>query len=236
MTASSTSTLPKLEAKSRVAAGKSEARRLRRSGLVPAVAYGKGFPSTAIAVPPKEVAAILRSELGKNTVLELALDGKKLLAMIRDFALHPVQRSLEHVDFVEVKLDRPVDVAVPLIATGKAAGVAKGGVLRIVYRLGPGAVPSGPHPHEDRDRRHPPRARRAHHHAGPEAPRGGDGAPAGRADARRRRGSGEGESKRRRSRGQPRLRSRAQRLRQRRGAAAPAADAKKDDKKDEKKK
>ena len=57
--------------------------------------------------------------------------------MIRDFALHPVQRSLEHVDFVEVKLDRPVDVAVPLIATGKAAGVAKGGVLRIVYRLVP---------------------------------------------------------------------------------------------------
>jgi large subunit ribosomal protein L25 len=134
MTASS---MPTLQAKSRVAGGKSEARRLRRSGLVPAVAYGKGFPSTPIAVPPKEVAAILKSEHGKNTVLELALDGKKLLAMIRDFALHPVQRSLEHVDFVEVKLDRPVDVEVPLHATGKAAGVAKGGVLRIVYRLVP---------------------------------------------------------------------------------------------------
>ena len=138
MTASSTaSSMPSLEAKSRVAGGKTEARRLRRSGLVPAVAYGRDFPSTPIAVPPKEVAAILRSELGKNTVLELALDGKKLLAMIRDFALHPVQRSLEHVDFVEVKLDRPVDVSVPLVATGKAAGVAKGGVLRIVYRLVP---------------------------------------------------------------------------------------------------
>jgi large subunit ribosomal protein L25 len=134
MTASS---MPTLQAKSRVAAGKSEARRLRRSGLVPAVAYGKGFPSTPIAVPPKEVAAILKSEHGKNTVLELALDGKKLLAMIRDFALHPVQRSIEHVDFVEVKLDRPVDVEVPLHAVGKAAGVAKGGVLRIVYRLVP---------------------------------------------------------------------------------------------------
>ncbi len=134
MTAAS---MPTLEAKSRVAGGKSEARRVRREGLVPAVAYGKGFPSTPIAVPPKEVAAILRSELGKNTVLELALDGKKLLAMIRDFALHPVQRSLEHVDFVEVKLDRPVDIEVPLLAIGKAAGVAKGGVLRIVYRLVP---------------------------------------------------------------------------------------------------
>ncbi len=57
--------------------------------------------------------------------------------MIRDFALHPVERSLEHVDFVEVKLDRPVDVEVPLVAIGKAVGVAKGGVLRIVYRLVP---------------------------------------------------------------------------------------------------
>jgi large subunit ribosomal protein L25 len=134
MTAAS---MPTLEAKSRTAAGKSEARRVRKEGLVPAVAYGKGFPSTPIAVPPKEVAAILRSELGKNTVLELSFDGKKLLAMIRDFALHPVERSLEHVDFVEVKLDRPVDIEVPLLSTGKAAGVAKGGVLRIVYRLVP---------------------------------------------------------------------------------------------------
>jgi large subunit ribosomal protein L25 len=134
MTAAS---MPTLEAKSRTAGGKSEARRVRKEGLVPAVAYGKGFPSTPIAVPPKAVAAILKSELGKNTVLELSLDGKKLLAMIRDFTVHPVQRSLEHVDFVEVKLDRPVEIDVPLVATGKAAGVAKGGVLRIVYRLVP---------------------------------------------------------------------------------------------------
>jgi large subunit ribosomal protein L25 len=134
MTATS---MPTLQAKSRAAAGKSEARRLRRSGLVPAIAYGKGLPSTPIAVQPKEVAGILKSELGKNTVIELALDGRTLLAMIRDFTLHPVQRSLEHVDFVEVKLDRPVDVSVPLVTIGKAVGVAKGGVLRIVHRLLP---------------------------------------------------------------------------------------------------
>jgi large subunit ribosomal protein L25 len=129
--------MPVLQAQSRVSAGKGGAKRLRLSGLVPAVAYGKGLPSTPIAVPPKEVAVILRSELGKNTVIELTFDGKKLLAMIRDFTLHPVQRRLEHIDFVEVKLDRPVDVSVPLFTTGKAVGVAKGGVLRIVHRLLP---------------------------------------------------------------------------------------------------
>jgi large subunit ribosomal protein L25 len=126
-----------LQAQGRDVAGKSAVRRLRHSGLVPAIAYGKGLPSTPIAVQPKEVASILRSELGRNTVIELKLGERSLLAMIRDFALHPVSRSLEHVDFVEVKLDRPVDVEVPLIPIGKPVGVAKGGVLRVVHRLIP---------------------------------------------------------------------------------------------------
>ena len=130
-------TMQTLAAKPRQADGKGAARRLRQEGLVPAVAYGKGLPATSIAVGPKDVAAILRSELGKNTLIELDLDGKKLLAMIKDFTLHPLARSLEHVDFVEVKLDQAVDVEVPLVTTGKAVGVAKGGVLRIVHRMLP---------------------------------------------------------------------------------------------------
>jgi large subunit ribosomal protein L25 len=129
--------MPTLKAESRAPAGKSEARRLRRTGVVPAIAYGKGLPSTPIVVAPKEVATILRSDRGKNTVLQLELEGKKFLAMIRDFALHPVKRELEHVDFIEVKLDKPVDVEVPLFAIGKAAGVVKGGVLRVVHRMVP---------------------------------------------------------------------------------------------------
>ncbi|HXX70521.1 MAG TPA: 50S ribosomal protein L25 [Polyangiaceae bacterium] len=128
---------PALQAHSRSVSGKGDLRRLRRTGLVPAIAYGNGLPSMPIAVAPKEVAAILRGELGKNTVIELRLDGKNLLAMVRDYTVHPVHRSLEHVDFVEVKLDRPINVDVPLIPTGKAVGVTKGGVLRVVHRTVP---------------------------------------------------------------------------------------------------
>jgi large subunit ribosomal protein L25 len=133
----STTQMPTLKSEPRKAGGKAEARRLRRAGMVPAVAYGKGLPSTPIAVPPKEVATILKSELGQNTVVELEVEGKKILAMVREFTLHPVARSLEHVDFIEVKLDKPVDVNVPLLTTGKAVGVTGGGVLRIVYRTVP---------------------------------------------------------------------------------------------------
>jgi large subunit ribosomal protein L25 len=131
-----TSNMPKLQVSPRTATGKSDVRRLRRTGLVPAIAYGRGMPSTPISVTPKEVAVILKSELGQNTVIELQLQ-PPVLAMIRDFTLHPVKRHLEHVDFVEVKLDRPVNVEVPLIAIGKAVGVVAGGVLRVVHRTIP---------------------------------------------------------------------------------------------------
>jgi large subunit ribosomal protein L25 len=126
-----------VKAEARVAGGKGAARRVRRSGFVPAIAYGKGLPSTPLAVAPKEVAAILRSEHGKNSVFNLAMPDKNLVVMVREFVLDPIARTLEHVDFIEVKLDQPVDVEIPLMTKGKSIGVTNGGVLRIVYRMLP---------------------------------------------------------------------------------------------------
>jgi len=131
--------MPALKANPRNDVGKGAARRLRATGQIPAIAYGKGLPSTPVSVSPKEVLGILKSERGKNSVIELELDAgkKKILAMIRDYSYHPLNRDLEHVDFVEVKLDQPVDVDIPLVTTGKAVGVTLGGVLRQVYRTIP---------------------------------------------------------------------------------------------------
>jgi large subunit ribosomal protein L25 len=63
--------------------------------------------------------------------------GTKLLVMIRDYSYHPVLRALEHVDFIQVKLDQPVDVDVPLVPLGKPVGVTTGGIIRQVYRTIP---------------------------------------------------------------------------------------------------
>jgi large subunit ribosomal protein L25 len=118
--------------------GKSAVRRLRGTGKIPAVAYGKSLAATMLAVTPKDIVTILKSERGQNTVLQMKVTGgTDMLVMIKDYTFHPVSRSLEHVDFVEVKLDRAVDVEVPLVALGKAVGVAKGGILRQVYRTVP---------------------------------------------------------------------------------------------------
>ena len=129
--------MPTVTAQNRTVAGKSEARRVRAQGFIPAVAYGKSLAATSIAVPPRDILAILRSEKGQNTVIKMGIDQKDLLVMIKDFTYHPVKRTLLHVDFVEVKMDQAVDTEIPLVVHGKAAGVVLGGVLHQVYRTLP---------------------------------------------------------------------------------------------------
>lgn len=131
-----------LDATLRPLSGKGPAARLRREGRIPAVAYGKDFASTPIAVSPKALHSVLESELGKNSVVELVYaDAKgaaqKVTAMVRDYAFHPISRELLHADFVAIKLDQPVDVDVPFVCKGKAAGVVLGGIMRQVYRALP---------------------------------------------------------------------------------------------------
>jgi large subunit ribosomal protein L25 len=125
----------KLTADSRTDTGKGAVRRLRNTGKIPAVSYGKGIGTEQITVSPKEVVAILGTERGRNTVIELEIPGgRKRTVLLADFQYHPVTRALLHADFLEVQENQQVDVDVPLEITGKPKGVVAGGVLRQVYR------------------------------------------------------------------------------------------------------
>jgi large subunit ribosomal protein L25 len=115
--------------------GKSAASRLRNTGKIPAVAYGKQLPAQAIAVSPDALKAVFSSAYGNNNVIELNVEGKdKLTVLLRDYQYHPVSRQLLHADFVQIHLDQPVDVEVPLELVGKPQGVIQGGILRQVFR------------------------------------------------------------------------------------------------------
>jgi large subunit ribosomal protein L25 len=126
----------KLEATVRSQSGKAKARRVRREGNIPAVAYGKGLGAIPIAISPQGLDEIMKSIHGQNTVVEIGVDGgkQKITALLREYTVHPITRSILHVDFLQIRLDQPVDVDVPFITTGKAAGVVEGGIMRQVYR------------------------------------------------------------------------------------------------------
>jgi large subunit ribosomal protein L25 len=125
----------KLTASQRQGNGKGGARKIRSSGKIPAIAYGRGQAARSLSVLPAELEQVLKSERGRNTVVELAVEGAdKLTVLLREFQHHPLTRELLHADFVQIALDQPVTVDVPLEVTGKAAGVVLGGTLRQVYR------------------------------------------------------------------------------------------------------
>lgn len=124
-----------LHADTRNQTGKSPANRIRREGRIPAVAYGRALASTPITVDPAALLKVLQGPAGLNTVMKLDLAGQgDLLVMVREISHHPVTRQFLHADFIQVKLEEDIDVEVPFILTGKAAGVVAGGVLQQIYR------------------------------------------------------------------------------------------------------
>lgn len=130
-----TTTTITVHATSRTQKGKSGSNRTRAQGKVPAIVYGPGEPSHAIAVNAKDVKAILHAPLGRNTVVTLDLEGTTSLAMLKSFDHHPLSREVTHADFYTVRLDRAVLVPVPFVLIGKSKGVAvDGGVLRQIFR------------------------------------------------------------------------------------------------------
>ena len=124
-----------VEGAPRAERGKNEARRLRRTGKVPAVLYGgKGGPIT-LSVNAKQVGAILRSESGHNTLFQVDLGGKAEPAILKDWLVDPMTGKLLHVDLMRVKMDVRMKVKVPVHTFGEPAGVkVQGGVFEVVTR------------------------------------------------------------------------------------------------------
>ena len=99
--------------------GKGAARKLRASGFTPAVIYGHGNATRHIALPSHQVALALRS---KNALLELKLEGKTELVLVKSAQRDPVLAIIEHVDLVEVKRGERVHVEVPVHVIGEPMG------------------------------------------------------------------------------------------------------------------
>jgi large subunit ribosomal protein L25 len=137
-----------LEANSREAGTKNQARRVRQGGKIPAVVYGAGKDSLPITVDPRHVLRILHSDTGHNTIFDLALGGERTKAMIVDWQYEPIKGTLMHIDVKRIAMDKALRVSVPVLLTGEAAGVKQeGGILEHILReveieCLPGDIPS----------------------------------------------------------------------------------------------
>ena len=124
-----------VEAKPREDRGKNAARRMRRQGHVPAVLYGGDGKSLTLAVNAKQLAAILRSQSGHNTIFKVKLPTGEQSAMLKDWQVDPLLGSLLHVDLLRVAMDVRMHVRVPVHTFGEPQGVKlQGGIFEMVTR------------------------------------------------------------------------------------------------------
>jgi large subunit ribosomal protein L25 len=115
--------------------GKNEAKRLRKTGKVPAVLYGGKGEALSLALNTKQIGAILRSPTGHNTLFQVDLAGKHEPAILKDWQVDPLSGNLLHVDLVRVAMDVRMRVKVPVHTFGEPAGVKQqGGVFEVVTR------------------------------------------------------------------------------------------------------
>lgn len=118
-----------INAVKRDAKGTGASRRLRHAGIVPGVVYGAGKEAVTIEVNAKELFLEFRHEAFHASVLSLNLDGKKENVLLRDFQMHPVRNSIQHIDFQRVSATEKIHVKVPFhfINAETAPGVKLGG-------------------------------------------------------------------------------------------------------------
>jgi len=117
-----------LMAKKREKAGSAESRRIRRSGRIPAVMYGRAGKTVSLDLDKLE---FLRSTKGisESTIVKVEVDGKSYDAFVKDTQRNIIDGNILHIDFYEVDSETLLKAKVSLILSGSPIGVREGGNL-----------------------------------------------------------------------------------------------------------
>lgn len=129
-----------LKAYPRTQARRGGVKKLRSSGRVPAVIYGRQAKPQNLEVNAKEFSDLIHHSISENLLVDLSVENDaraKRLALVQEIQHHPLDGKVLHVDFHEVAENEKVTVQVPLETVGEAAGVKNsGGVLEhVLFKL-----------------------------------------------------------------------------------------------------
>jgi len=119
-----------VKAEKREGRGKNDARRLRSSGKLPISVYGGGGETVAAVVELKDLAAILRSDTGQNTIFSLDMTGEGTGDVIfHDRQIDALKGRLVHADLRRLAKGEKIEVTVPIHLVGEAVGLKEEGAV-----------------------------------------------------------------------------------------------------------
>ena len=118
-----------VKAEKRESSGKGDSRRLRVNGKIPVVVYGGGTESLAVAANLSDLAAVLRTETGTNTVFSLDVAGNVNDVIFQDRQIHPVTGRLIHADLRRFAKGEKIEMLVPIHLEGEPDALKEDGAV-----------------------------------------------------------------------------------------------------------
>ena len=101
--------------------------KIRAEKNVPAVVYGGHKEPVSVTVSMKDLDKIIKA--GKNTLVEVDLNGAKELALVKEVQYHAVTDKPIHADFQRVSMKDKMDVVVPIRLEGTSPDIAQYGAI-----------------------------------------------------------------------------------------------------------
>lgn len=118
-----------VKAEKRDTRGKNHNRRLRVDGKIPVVVYGGGTESMAASASLADLAAILRTDAGVNTVFSLDVDGSVNDVIIQDRQIDPIKGRLIHADLRRFAAGEKIEMTVPIHLIGEPESLREEGAV-----------------------------------------------------------------------------------------------------------
>lgn len=113
--------------------GKKITRKLRSSNYIPGILYGYNISPVLLKLERKHVERIIRHLESHNVMGDLLIESegkkKKSKVVLKEVQVDPIKERILHVDFYQVRMDKPITITAPLHFTGEAPGIEKGGIL-----------------------------------------------------------------------------------------------------------
>jgi len=120
----------------REGSGKIANRKLRHAGRIPAVIYGGDRPAVPVTVSRDDMAKLLRLHVHENTIFHLQVAGSDAPkpTLVHDYQVDSLTHEILHLDFLRIDMDKPVNLKIPIVIQGTAAGTKMGGILEFLIR------------------------------------------------------------------------------------------------------
>lgn len=109
--------------------GKGDSRRLRVNGKIPVVIYGGGTESVSASASLSDLAAIIRTDTGVNTVFALDVAGDVNDVIFQDRQIHPVTGRLIHADLRRFARGEKIEMTVPIHLEGEPEALKEEGAV-----------------------------------------------------------------------------------------------------------